>query len=74
MAPYDDRHAAHDMILRFMGVNFSAIVDGSAKIPSSIGGDMKPVFLETDKQSTPNEPVISKSPQQDKAMWEGMFL
>lgn len=72
MAPYDFPHVAHDMILRFMGVNFSAIVDGSARIPSSIGSDVKPVFLETDKQSMPNE-SISKSPQQDKAMWEGML-
>jgi len=72
MAPYDLPHVAHDMILRFMGVNFSAIVDGSARIPSSIGSDTKPTFLESDKRPTSN--VSSpKSPQQDKAMWEAYY-
>jgi carboxypeptidase D len=70
MVPYDLPHVAHDMILRFMGVNFSAIVDGSARIPSSIGSDTKPLFLGSDKRPTSNESP-PKSPQQDKAMWEG---
>ncbi|KAG2740240.1 alpha/beta-hydrolase [Suillus brevipes Sb2] len=36
MAPYDVPDVAYDMILRFMGMDFSAIVDGSARIPSAI--------------------------------------
>ena len=71
MAPFDVPHVTHDMMLRFMGVNFSAIVDGSAKIPSSIGTDTKPIFGETDVQST-SVVMPAKNPQQDKAMWEGM--
>lgn len=68
MAPYDVPHVAHDMILRFMGVNFSAILDGSARIPSTIGTSSKPVLLE----GTPTPTVTpGKNPQQDKAMWEG---
>ena len=55
-----------------MGVNFSAIVDGSAKIPSSIGTDTKPIFGETDAQST-SLVMPAKTPQQDKAMWEGTW-
>ena len=72
MAPFDVPHVTHDMMLRFMGVNFSAIVDGSAKIPSSIGTDAKPIFGETDAQST-SVVMPAKTPQQDKAMWEGMW-
>ena len=72
MAPFDVPHVTHDMMLRFMGVNFSAIVDGSAKIPSSIGTDVKPIFGEIDAQST-SVVMPAKTPQQDKAMWEGMW-
>jgi carboxypeptidase D len=73
MVPFDVPHVAHDMILRFMGVNFSAIVDGSAKIPSSIGTDIKPMFLGGNKATATTVPVSGKTPQQDKAMWEGAF-
>ena len=72
MAPFDVPHVTHDMILRFMGVNFSAIMDGSANIPSSIGGVTKPVFGETDLQS-PSVVMPAKTPQQDKAMWEAYY-
>ena len=72
MAPFDVPHVTHDMMLRFMGVNFSAIVDGSAKIPSSIGTDTKPIFGETDTKST-SVVMPAKTPQQDKAMWEGTW-
>jgi hypothetical protein len=71
MAPFDAPHVTHDMMLRFMGANFSAIVDGSAKISSSLGNVAKPVFVETDTQST-SIVMPAKTPQQDKAMWEGM--
>ena len=71
MAPFDVPHVTHDMILRFMGVNFSAIVDGSARIPSSIGTKTKPVFIVTSTGKSTNLPVSGKTPEQDKAMWEG---
>lgn len=70
MAPVDVPHAAHDMILRFMEMNFTALVDGSARIPSAIGTDVKPMFTE-DHEANPGAPVSAKTPQQDKAMWEG---
>lgn len=69
MAPFDLPHVTHDMILRFMGVNFSAITDGSAGIPSQVGGDTKPVPVLDD--ATSSTPVPTKSAEQDKAMWEG---
>lgn len=70
MAGYDVPHVTHDMILRFMGVNFSAITDGSAKIPSTLGDVSKPLpALLDDVPST--SPTPGKTPEQDKAMWEG---
>lgn len=70
MAPYDVPAVAHDMILRFMGMNFSAISDGSATIPSSIDGEAKPVLQKgTDKPSKP----ATETPEQDKAKWEAYY-
>ena len=67
MAPFDIPDITHDMMLRFMEVNFTALVDGSARIPSAIGSDAKPIFTEDHDGA----PVPAKTPQQDKAMWEG---
>ena len=70
MVGFDVPNVAHDMILRFMGVNFTAITDGSARIPSAVGDDTKPVPAILD--DTPAAPPAStKTPEQDKAMWEG---
>ncbi|KAF8914278.1 alpha/beta-hydrolase [Gymnopilus junonius] len=72
MAPWDVPHVTHDMMLRFMGMNFSAIVDGSARIPSTIGNEVKPVFVEQHQAS--QAPVTpAKTPEQDKAMWEAYY-
>ncbi|KAF9236208.1 alpha beta-hydrolase [Melanogaster broomeanus] len=59
MVPYDVPDVAHDMILRFMGMNFSAIVDGSARIPSSVGDEAKPCSWIT--------------PEQTKAQWDAYY-
>jgi len=69
MAPFDAPHVAHDMMLRFMGVDFSFIFEGSAKIPSSVGSQSKPQYLPDALASM--TPVPTKTPEQDKAMWEG---
>ena len=71
MAGYDQPHATHDMILRFMGMNFSAITDGTARVPSSVGDDEKPSFIESKPDSAAPAPSTTKTPEQDKAMWEG---
>ena len=77
MVPYDLPEVSHDMILRFMGVNFSAIADGSARIPSKVGDSAKPVPVLVGGQDD-DVPVIpvpaGKTPEQDKAMWEGGVL
>ena len=74
MVPYDLPDVSHDMILRFMDVNFSAITEGSARIPSKVGNDEKPVpvLLDGEKSDDSAIPVpAGKTPEQDKAMWEG---
>ena len=71
MAGYDVPHVTHDMILRFMGVNFSAITDGSARIPSAVGDDSKPLPVLDDSAPAAPAPTSTKTPEQDKAMWEG---
>ena len=73
MVPYDLPDVAHDMILRFMGVNFTALTDGSVRIPSAVGSDSKPVpaILDEGPSSTPTP---AKTPEQDKARWEGAPL
>lgn len=73
MAPFDVPHVTHDMILRFMNVDFASIVEGSAKIPSSIGSETKPMYVEAEAVTATPVPT-GKTPQQDKAMWEGTFI
>ncbi|KAI0722676.1 alpha/beta-hydrolase [Earliella scabrosa] len=72
MVGFDLPNVAHDMILRFMGVNFSAITDGSARIPSSVGDETKPVPVLLDDLPTAS-PTSTKTPEQDKAMWEAYY-
>jgi len=73
MAGYDQPHATHDMILRFMGMNFSAITDGTARVPSSVGDDEKPSFIESKPALAAPAPSTTKTPEQDKAMWEAYY-
>ena len=70
MVGFDVPHITHDMILRFMGVNFSMILDGSARIPSSVGDDNKPIPELLNKIPT-ESPTPPETPEQDKAKWEG---
>jgi len=77
MVPYDVPHVSHDMILRFMGVDFSAITGGSAQISSNVGLDFKPSFKPVIDENKPETgtiiPGIAKTPEQDKAMWEAYY-
>lgn len=72
MVGYDVPHVSHDMILRFMGVDFSQIAEGSARIPSAVGDDRKVTWVEGAAAQTGKE-ASGKTPEQDKAMWEGQF-
>lgn len=75
MVPYDKPHVTHDMILRFMGVDFSALTGGTAQIPSNVGLDFKPSFKPVLDEKMPQSGTVTpgkaKTPEQDKAMWEG---
>ncbi|KAF8138839.1 alpha beta-hydrolase [Boletus edulis] len=67
MVPYDVPDVAHDMILRFMGVDFSAILEGSGRIPSSIGDNVKPIPM--DDENLP----VSPTPEETKARWDAYY-
>jgi carboxypeptidase D len=79
MVPYDLPQASHDMMLRFMGVDITQLASGSAKVPSKVGNDTKPALKPTTVDEMVVEPTTTKassekSPEQDKAMWEGMIF
>jgi carboxypeptidase D len=76
MVPYDLPQISHDMMLRFMGVDITQLASGSAKVPSKVGNDTKPALQPTLVDEKPSEPTATKgssekSPEQEKAMWEG---
>ncbi|KAI0310432.1 alpha/beta-hydrolase [Amylostereum chailletii] len=73
MVGFDVPHVAHDMILRFMNVNFSAIADGSARIPSAVGDAHKPALVAAPEETSAAPLPPSKTPEQDKAMWEAYY-
>ncbi|KAJ3710610.1 hypothetical protein DFJ43DRAFT_1009204, partial [Lentinula guzmanii] len=62
MAPFDVPHITHDMILRFMGVDFGNILDGSAKIPSSVGSEAKPMYVSGFLIRRPTHPICLDPP------------
>lgn len=69
MVPYDVPHVAHDMMLRFMGVDFSKISEGTAHIPSSVGSLVKPMFSPIKAVAGPGD---TKPPGDDQTKWDGM--
>jgi carboxypeptidase D len=75
MVGFDVPHVSHDMILRFMGVDFSAFTNGTARIPSAIGENRKPsvVFAQPDASATAPSAGKTKTPEMDKAMWEAYY-
>ncbi|CAE6396838.1 unnamed protein product [Rhizoctonia solani] len=77
MVPYDVPLAAHDMILRFMQVDFAKLSGGSATLVSSkVGDEVKPISagLEDGKNTTDGATGSGKTnTEQDKAMWEAYY-
>ncbi|EPQ59066.1 alpha/beta-hydrolase [Gloeophyllum trabeum ATCC 11539] len=73
MVGFDVPHVAHDMMLRFMRVNFSALADGTARIPSAVGQEHKPALSVVDEETEPSALPGGKTPEQDKAMWEAYY-
>ncbi|KAH7105623.1 alpha/beta-hydrolase [Auriculariales sp. MPI-PUGE-AT-0066] len=74
MVPYDVPHVAHDMMLRFMGVDFAAVASGSANIPSTVGNATKPVVKPlTNVAAEKPDTASTKSPEEQKAMWDAYY-
>jgi carboxypeptidase D len=70
MVGFDVPQVSHDMILRFMGVDFNALAGGTAHIPSTLGDDVKPTFDVPTKEGDVVVPPAD-TPKDDKALWEG---
>ena len=52
--------------------DFSSVNEGSATIPSRVGDDEKPIYAQVVPTPDAQLPVpAGKTPEQDKAMWEG---
>ncbi|KAF5333394.1 hypothetical protein D9611_002652 [Ephemerocybe angulata] len=78
MVPFDLPHVAHDMMLRFMNVNFTSIyAEGTARIPSTLGpsaAGAKPIYLPAVGNSSSNRVLgQDETPERAQAMWEAYF-
>jgi len=76
MVPYDVPHVAHDMMLRFMGVDFAAVASGSANIPSNVGNSTKPVVKPLTGISDLGDgdaAAPAKSLEEEKAKWDAYY-
>ncbi|KAF8316977.1 alpha/beta-hydrolase [Cantharellus anzutake] len=72
MVGFDLPHVAHDMILRFMGVDFTSLLKGSATIPSEVGGTVKPIIQPSLDKGDGDEHVKLPS-QDDPALWQAYY-
>ena len=71
MVGFDVPHVAHDMMLRFMNVDFTSILSGSAMIPSSVGDNVKPDLTVKPNSGGTNVTDGTKEPTSDGAPWQG---
>ena len=74
MVGFDVPHIAHDMMLRFMGVDFAALLAGSAQFPSEVGGTVKPVIKPPPGNSSSGDIGLPSSEEDDPARWQGMCI
>ena len=70
MVPYDVPVIAHDMVLRFTGVDVLAILGGSAHKLSSVGDNVRPISS-GDKNLPVSSKLLGKTPE---AQWDGEQL
>jgi len=75
MVGFDAPIVAHDMMLRFMDVDFTKLTDGSARIPSTVGDDVKPSinFGGGGDGSTDSNGVHVPTPAEEKARWDAYY-
>jgi len=73
MVGFDVPHIAHDMMLRFMGVDFAALLAGSAQFPSEVGGTVKPVIKPPPGNSSSGDIKLPFSEEDDPARWQAYY-
>lgn len=76
MVGFDLPEIAHDMMLRFMGVDFSlgATVGAAAKLDSAIGDDVRPaIHVPSSSNGTASLPTTTGMSDDDKARWEAYY-
>ncbi|KZO97969.1 alpha/beta-hydrolase [Calocera viscosa TUFC12733] len=73
MVGFDVPIVAHDMILRFMGVDFHALSGGSASIPSSVGGVSKPGIIFDDSPVSTSPSSGGRNSQTDPNVWRSYY-
>lgn len=74
MAGFDVPMVAHDMILRFMGVDLGAAATGGqhAQLPSSVGDDVREGVVLPPSSTDSAAPTTSTGvSDEDAARWEG---
>lgn len=75
MVGFDVPVIAHDMMLRFMNVDFTKLTSGSARIPSAVGDDVKPSieFNSGGDGSTDSNGVHVPTAAEEKARWDAYY-
>ncbi|VDB97159.1 unnamed protein product [Peniophora sp. CBMAI 1063] len=76
MVGFDAPIVSHDMLLRFIGANLTALADGAARIPSSLGSNSRPLLGEAASDRTAEKGASgapATTPEQDKARWEAYY-
>lgn len=71
MVGFDVPVVAHDMILRFMDVDFTKLTEGSVRIPSAVGDDSKPSIDPNDGGGSNG--VHVPTPAEEKARWDAYY-
>lgn len=76
MVGFDVPMVAHDMILRFMGVDLSLATSGlPARLPGSVGEDVRlGVLTPATPSADSSMPTSTTTAEQDKARWEGVLV
>lgn len=67
MVGFDVPVIAHDMMLRFMNVDFTKLTGGSMRIPSAVGDNVKPSIID------PTDGAHVPSLAEEKARWDAYY-
>jgi len=73
MVGFDVPHVAHDMMLRFMDVDFTSILMGSAMLPSSVGDKVKPDLTKVPASGEKDAAEGAKETAPDETPLEALY-